>query len=494
MFLQDLFESIQQTIYMDAWETLTKSVKEWADNVGMPKLKAKLPMSKLEKFNDENDPEGEKRNNFLSDIRDDAEYLLSSYRDDFDEELMDELIASVKHTMEISLQDFARNYIEEKLGKIEPFDPDEYDKSRDFEKQTAKRHYQLQHIIVQLQTDGKYKTNNTPKTSGGYFQKNLGKGDLNTEYEKNNFNVQNKGRELGVGINIYTSKDNLQQFVRDYLLDKFEEFYFGESLGERDNPNKKYFKSILSTFTHEVIHLEQDTRKYMNKNQSYTTGITYTPNVKNRLAQAKKTNSGKGSDKLNPNNASYRHYKAGKRGKPDHLGDDNYDSASFIDYLGTAHEIEAHAAGAAGDAIGEMLSDRYRDHNHYSKVDKQIAINQWIDQVIEDAKNGVFPHSRSAGYYLDYIKEKISNIDKVIKIKRDAEGNIDPSRSKYPAAKVDILHRKVWRIFMTKFIKHLLAYKKPIPWEYEDDYRKEYPEPRKAKIGGITQKIKPVVN
>ncbi len=445
-------EDVNQTILIDAYKAC-KKVTDTFINANMESYKeamsqdercAKLflEIESLKKAKDALDddyrnPEYDRIGTRLSD----AMSELLNYTDIEDPDFIKRMVDAYKYQLETGLKQVATDAVEEKYGKIDRFDfekmykenPNSWD--RDLKKYNL---WFLQHILVHINVvksedlTPEANEKGTMRDSGGHFNRN----GNNNEYQ----NVAGSegvdfNNEQTSGITIFVNYEKTWQMLLAEFKVRFEEKLFGEPFSDREF--ELYIGKIVSTFVHEYVHLLQ----YINKlNTSGWIGrdLTYIPNGK----RAKYFRHNKATDRS-------ERVKSGKR-IPDYLGGNWKDITPerYANYFGSSHEIEAHAAGAAADIVKGFLNNQY-NHRQYS----QSEMNHFIDDALESLKFGYADSVGSLKSYEDHIKAQIKQVDS-----RIGQGQ--------PLPKADELHRKVWRIFMTKLVKALLQFKKPI----KDDY------------------------
>jgi hypothetical protein len=420
---QIILEKIEAPLYQIARDAILKKLPEWAEYIFEHDIKPLLDPSIFKKqkyylnlYKKNNDIESyENSQNYQIKIYDKIHEILW-FSDKEKDEKYDHIISTFKYTIENVLQNVIKSYIENMFGKIEMYSPGSL-----YSDVKQKNLYWLRYIIVDIDINAKFKSGK-PKTSGGFFSEN-------PEYH---FKNVDKGL-IGQGIKIFADGNKLWEAARDYIIYYFSKKFFGES--EPPYSLENFLSNILPTFVHETTHLEQRTRKYLSKGSGYNYGISYTPEKKKR----------------NPNK------NIGNRGHPSRLqNEENIDDLEWIEYFGTDHEIEAHAASAAASIIHNMYA-------HDPDI-KQYQINNDIDSVIKDLQSGIFPsEAYSLLSYENYFKNLALKMLRYRKWKDERTIN-----------KINIGARKVWTIFLKKVIKHLLSYKKSNP-EYNPKYRLPYP-------------------
>lgn len=443
-----LFEDIKQTIVLQAYRNCQNTIKEFVKG-HLPEFKRMAVPAELlvdlDLLNhdyeqiDFSSSKYDKLSNKISNLKD--EIYNAAYGFKFDLNVTDQWIRNLLDQIELTLESTIKDSIQAKYGTIEKYNWDQ----ESFNDIVKKNLYFLQHILVHIDTAGtKY---NQPVTSGGYFRQTVVRhhGDFDLERAKD-IDFSNYYTS---GIKIYASKDKIWHMLRRQLLDQLQVQLYGEIISEpsHDETVEYFLKSILGTFVHEYVHLIQYVERSISQAKNPRMighGMTYvpTPGVARGRRQRKTNN-------------DYRWVRAGKRGASDRLGGDTLPTqAQYENYFGTSHEIEAHAANAASDMVQEFLDQeqkrRWRTPN---ERDFQINLNNFIDQSIENLKYGYASYTGSLGDYYRFIKDRIVQVDQEVGM---------------PLPKADIMHRKVWRIFITKLVKALQAYKKPVPkapWE-----------------------------
>lgn len=364
---------------------------------------------------------------------------------------------------EALLQRVATAYIEDRYGEIDRTADENYE-------DRSKRHlFFLQHIVVRIRTDAVNAKTGEAKDAGGHFSR-FGGVDWDTAYTRGHVDPRN---DLSVGINLDTSVEKLRTLLQQATFRAMHEDLYGEDSSDWHNISHDVLDDMLDTFVHEVTHLEQNIRfelenrqRPLEKQSVKGWGISYLPRP------------GKGKDRKIGYHPKHRYrygakgkskpWKMGKRGHPSHLEGDDYSGGRWEEYLGTAHEIEAHANSAAAALIAEHFKNS--DFPWVSEMERNRQLNEFIDDAIRSLTWGSLMNVHSLRSYRDYIRSRIDRIDQSLGTKP-----IKPGR--YPLPKVDQLHRKVWRIFMKKLVNALLAYKKPVEPDSWDD-----PPPRTGKL------------
>ena len=140
---------------------------------------------------------------------------------------------------------------------------------------------------------------------------------------------------------------------------------------------------------HEVGHLEQSIRRQLAGPGRGRESFTVLPDPekrRNRVQDWKpdreKRLRGSPTSKHNRKGYKDRVYRAGRRGRPSMLGNDDYSDNEFREYLGTRDEIEAHAMGTAASMVAEWRKEQSR----YSDYNNQRNLNAAIDDMIEGLK------------------------------------------------------------------------------------------------------------
>lgn len=331
-------------------------------------------------------------------------------------DLYGHVIFNFKFMLEKVLQQTAMNYIQSKLSGLGDLSF-------------------LKQILVDLDYRAKSKSGK-PKKAGGYYQHSPKSGEFSA------------GGDDMRGIKLYTTRDSLWEAACYILFHGIQREMFGEA--EPDRELSALLSEILPTFTHEVVHLEQDLRKQFRGSAGGLGGLSYTPQDKKRPSIMRQTN----------NRGLYARFRGGKRGLPSRLGDmENIEWTEWVEYFGTDHEIEAHAAGAAAAMIHDIIRDTER--SSYYQNNPQVAINNYVDGAIEDLQAGFLPNDHhSLRDYQNYIREQGYKLLRLRKWKDERALN-----------KINIGARKVWKIFLTKVVKHLLAYKKTVIDPYQENPR-----------------------
>lgn len=357
------------------------------------------------------------------------------YDSDPDPEIIEDFI----DTLELHLQDLARDYMEVQFGKVEKYNKDEpYDEIK------KKNLYWLQHIIVQIDTKSKDKTTGQPKTGGGYFSKYPQKDNVHSRSSQN-IDLSN---EISNHVNIYSSVANLWEVLIHRLLERDSVNRYGDS--GFDNPIPSFVKPIIRTFVHEVVHMEQYARASMRQQQTdkgFRRG-DYSM-IPNPDQPRPKLNTYDRKDSRGPEKQKggyFRTYRGGRRGNETYdIGNYSSDLNRWAAYLGSVNEIESHAAHLASELYSDFAEGnpfRYA----YSVNSKQRVINDFVDHAIENVKWGYMPEN--------------SYENMIAKTAREAAKKPNPT----PREKQFL---KVWKLYLRKVIKHLQSYKKPVP---DEDY------------------------
>lgn len=476
MRIADLFENealtegLSRVSVTEVWDRVTKAVERWVRDT-MPRAKSALVPGMMEDLDaleaerrrletEEGWQAGARLTNRISNLRDD---INGRFKSGIVEQRFG--LDSFKAMIEHELQEIAREHIERTFGKIEPME-----RGKDYDTQRSKHLYWLQHIVVTLRMGALNKKTGREKTGGGYFAKWLpSNDDFDTLYYRDNVD---KMQDLGVGIALFAAEKDVLKLIRNLLTNELQEEVYGEPMLGDELP--AWLQDTLDTYVHEVAHLEQDVRRQLSSRAAgrypRDHGISYTPAPKDRKASEYRGNEKplkRGPDTEKNRKASSRSYMAGKRGNPDRLSDDDFsDPVRLTDYYGTAHEIEAHAAGAAANIVSAFKREEASRRRRYRDVtDDQLRLNEFIDSSVSDLKSGYWPEHHSVRQMLTLMRDKIVPAD----------------------GKADIGHRKVWRIFMTKLIRYLMSFRKDVEWTDPEDWRRgEAPQPRASKAGDIT--------
>jgi hypothetical protein len=491
MQLHELFltEAIEQTLYADAFHALRKALPQWVhDNyevfiqsMGGSVASLRMQAKDADKayYQDDYDAKAVDRASAIRDkfyeacckARDSANFR-SSFEHDF------------RDQVERALQDCARRHIESRLGEIVP-----YDHSVDGGQlsELDKNLYWLTHIAVHLKTDGVNAKTGQKKTGGGYF----------SHYPKNSefsgsatVRALDKFTEMYQGIVIYISADQIWNAFSEMFTARMQEDLFGESMVE-GSPLEKFLRLILPTFVHEVIHMEQYSRKRLAVNArqrvgpnaknpwNRSAGITYVPTPGQGRPKVQMW-VGRGNNPKDPND-NYLRFRAGKKGTPDFMGDDDWDNLLRVtNYYATSHEIEAHAAATAAELLSNHIEHATVRGSRYDTdpISQQRDLNETVRELVQKIADGYKSYEGRLGQYRAYMRDNIPD--------RPAIQN-DPVTGKASMVKADIEHRKVWRLFITKLIKHLMAYVKPVSASEEQrEYYDLSQEPTTSKAGKLT--------
>lgn len=448
MKIWQILEAIEAPLYSIGLESIQNGIKEWLP--GIMKLLDQYTY-KAQYRNQVSQIQDDGYSDHRAKLRDDQ------YQREYETLIHDEnpalhetLVKSFKTMLEKQLREAAVSYIESRFGKIERMVKGE--RYEDLEK----RHlYFMQYILVHIDTESVYKTG-APRTDGGYFMSRPDKNKFGNASSQENVDW---GNELGYGIKIFTSENSIWLASITPIMEALHTEHFGEYVG-RDNGLPDLLKRILPIWAHEVIHAEQQTARWVLGKKSYKHdwGMTYTPQKKKRPQV----------DRYNRNLEIMQRFKrGGNRGFPSHLGSDaaggtDIQMAEWIEYFGTAHEIEAHAAGAAASIVHDLI----QQSETYTPYSRQRMFNQSIDMTIQNIANGNIPdNAGSLNSYYNHIRNEAM---RYLRLKTSARDR-DMSRDPRVLNKVDIGARKVWTIFLTKFAKHLQSYKTAVPdWSDRD--------------------------
>jgi hypothetical protein len=188
------------------------------------------------------------------------------------------IIKDMKNRIERELQNFSRDYIENiefntKDGKKKlKIGLSNIDETRNVEKVLDVPLYWLQHIIVELKISNS-NIDDISKKGGGYFDRyprNIGS---DHEYANAEYNPKN---QFAVHIVIYSEMFKWREMIHEEMTRIFDIELYGES--SEGNNISKFTRPMVSTFLHELTHLEQDTRARVRNPYYRSHGITYTPN------------------------------------------------------------------------------------------------------------------------------------------------------------------------------------------------------------------------
>lgn len=461
MRIEDILqEAIEAPLYSMGLEFVQNGIKQWSPEI----LKLLDQYTYKAQYRDQvRQLHDEGWSDQRSKLRDDQyqrEYdvLVSNENPAFHETL----VKTFKEMLEGQLRTATISYIESQFGKVERMVPGEsYDELR-------KRHlYFMQYVSVHIDTNAVSKKGR-PKRGGGYFTKFPSKSEFGDTWSQENVDW---GNELGYGIKLYATENSIWLGSLTPILENLHIEHFGE-YADRDDGLNNLLKKIMPTWVHETVHAHQWTRRSTLGKDSfkYDWGLTYTPQKKKRPTV----------DRYNRSLEIMQRYKrGGLRGFPSHLGnEENIEMGEWIEYFGTAHEIEAHAAGAAASIIHDFIQneDTYTDNNR-----RQEDLNHNIDAMIQDIANGYIPDDAgSLNSYYDHIRNEAM---RYLRLKSSARDR-DMSRDPRALNKVDIGARKVWTIFLTKMVKHLRSYKKAVPTWSERDPRLRTPALPKPTLPG----------
>lgn len=429
-----LAEAIYSPLYNTARENLNKSITQWGSEQADALGKTNSSLITMEKQRQNLLAQHEQTQDWK--IYDKASEMLHQqyeiYYDlvadaDSDTQLHQKIVNSFKKMVEDSLRETAKQHVESLFGPIDQYT------SKDFDEIKMKNLYWLRFIIVDIDITATYPKSGHPRTGGGYFNIYPSKEQHTDEYSQTQVQW---GDQLGVAIKIYSSENELWMAARETILHVQARKFFGES--DRDDALNKWLSNVMPTFVHELVHLEQRSRKQVKRGPGHVHGISYTPQVKGRNFKSWKT----GHEET---------VRGGVRGRPSHLTDiENVNTSEWIEYFGTDHEIEAHAAGAAAAIVHDFGNDP-----HY--------MNYNIDNVIRNISMGYLPDNvPSIQHYETHIK---NNASKLLRLRA--------WKDERALSKINIGARKVWTIFLSKLVKHLQSYKKP---EYNEnpDYKLAY--------------------
>ncbi len=447
-----IFEAISGPLYNNARDMVIRKIREWAEY----EIKTEIDQRQdsgmdIEARRQELLAQFEKENNYK--IWDQAQELFHTRYDVISNlignaghtknELYQQVVSSFKFTVEGALRITARQHIVDQFGEIN-------DENLSW----------IKYIIVELDTQGVYPKSGRPKTGGGYFQRYPSRDEFADVYSQH---VVPWGPVVGKhaqAIKLYTSIDKIWYAASESLYHHYAREFFGESEGDAEL--EKWLSELLPLFVHELVHLEQRTRGELRGKKTHTMGISYTPQTKVRPKIGSNYSSG-----------SMRWVRGGLRGHPTHLGDDieSISMPEWLEYFGTDHEIEAYSAGAAAEIVHGLTV------NSRNSYDAKEQLNRGIDDAVRSLAAGYWPsEAHSIQTYHDEIKEKASKLLRLRKWKDERALN-----------KINIGWRKVWKIFMTKVVKHLQSYKTPEKYpiyrdkegfERDRDPRLKFPIPK----------------
>lgn len=358
--------------------------------------------------------------------------------------LYQDMLDSFKFMLEGMLVRTARQYLKDKLG-------DHLD--------TAGLGSWLNRnaILVDLNYTSTYKSGR-PRQGGGYYQHFPAQGEF-TDSRSNGISMAD--RSISRGIKVFTTPEALWMAACWSILHSMAREMFGDNPPDRELSS--LLQDILPTYNHEVVHLEQALRKHVIGGKgSGLGGLSYTPIPgKKRPSVSRETTF---------NNVAQ--FRGGIRGKPSRLADEeNTSPEEWTEYFGTDHEIEAHAAGAAAGIVHDAIRDAEASGAYQSK---EVWLNQYIDNAIQELQSGWLPSNHySLKRYWDDIRQTGYRLLKYRKHKDERDLN-----------KINIGARKVWTIFVRKLIKHLQAYKKPLPTNNQRDPRLRTPAIPKPNLPG----------
>jgi hypothetical protein len=442
MQLNELFlaEAIEQTLVVASHDELKKAFDEFVHN-SLPEISKFVGVSRYERqYQYTKAAYGESDydawDKYVAPARDkifdnwDSRKLTSLKLGD---EFRDELLLELKHVLELTFQDVARDYFERKFGKIESIDQD-----GDFSSQLKSKNLNwLQHILVNLDFKGVSDTNTQRKqTGGGYFAQTPNKGHFNTRYAQTEVDWQT---DLSQGIKIYCDQNGLWAAIVSGAYDALCEEYLGEA-ADSEQQFEKWIAKCIPTFVHEVVHMEQDTRiRVKNQQGQYPksgwlgTTMLPSPNKKRpsvtdytkKITQRKGK---RGAPNRDPNGVPYP--------SPD---DPNYKQKvedynnQWAEYLGDQIEIEAHASGMAAKLILQWLQENRR--YNYSPDSRQSSLNHHISYLIKEISDGYTPNEYSFSHYQRFIK------------------------SKSPDHKI---YARVWRRFIKALVRNLQNHQKQV--------------------------------
>ncbi len=457
-----LYEVIEAPLYQNGYQAVMAGVKQWVQETMKVvdqytyKTQYRDQVRQYPADDDSNDS-FEKRDS-LRDDQYDREY--TTLVGDENRALHELLVKTFKEMLEKQLREAAIGYMEGQFGKIERTVPKE-----NYEELQKRHLYFMQYIIIDIDIAATYKSGK-PRTSGGYMQSSPSKNEFTDTWSKGNVDW---GNELGFGIKLYSTDNAIWLAAVGVLVESLHIEHFGE-IQERKEGFPNLLKNILPTWVHEVVHVEQWTRRrLLNKNfYKYDMGMSYTPQQKKRPAFTRYNKDLEVNQKFK---------RGGTRGFPSHLNAiENADTAEWIEYFGTSHEIEAHAAGAAAHFLHDIMQDEGRHRsNFYSDDYRQSQINYAIDNIINDISHGyIETNIHSLGSYYNLIRNEAMRYIRLKSAKRD----YDISRDQRVLNKIDIGARKVWTIFLSKLIKHLQSYKKTAADWSERDPRFRLPMPK----------------
>ncbi len=357
-----------------------------------------------------------------------------------DDHFRQETISEMIHILELTLQDVARDYMEEKFGKIEPIAKRQLDFDEFKNELATKNLVWLEHIIVHLDYSSEQK-------SGGHFNTHASSSEYNTRYAQSEINPQT---DLSQAIKVFVDDDKLWAAFVVEIRDAVVEEYYGEGFKE-ENLFLDWAADVAPTFVHEVVHMEQEARLQMKLQKTGEhmpvtgrIGRTLLPNPEKKRVRVDGVLKGRkgGVDRRIDNG---------------HPNDPNYD-ARWADYLGDPNEIDAHAAGYAAKLILAWLKERDRYRHHGSSFESDL--NYYVDSVVADLTKGWTPEDYSLQSYKRFIHSKSAN---------------------------NRAYQKVWNRFLKRLATHLLSHKKAPPkkgWRErsKEDRLYSYDEPHRPNL------------
>ena len=461
MKIQDIiFEAIQAPLYNLGLESIKNGIKQWLPSIMALMEQYTYKAQYRDQVRQLQDDGWSDQRSKLRDDQYQREYELLIH--DENPAFHEHLVKTFKEMLEAQLRAASLSYLESQFGQVEKMVPGErYEDLR-------KRHlYFLQYLSVHIDTTATYKSGK-PRTAGGYFTKFPSKDEFQDTWSQQNVDWKN---QVGYGIKLYATENSIWLAAITPIMESLHIEHFGEYV-DRDNGLPNLLKKILPTWVHETVHAHQWTKRgVLGKDYyKYDWGMTYTPQKKKRPTV----------DRYNRTlQVTQRFKRGGTRGFPSHLeNEENSEMGEWIEYFGTAHEIEAHAAGAAAGIIHSLMQnlDQYYDADH-----QQRELNTDIDYMIKNISWGDIPdEGGSLRSYYNHIRNEAMRYLRLKTSARDRDMSRDP-RALY---KVDIGARKVWTIFLTKLVKHLQAYKKPVRSWSDRDPRLRTPELPKPTLPG----------
>jgi len=441
-----LHEAIQSPLYQQGYQAVQEGIQPWLEQFIIPLVnqytnKAQYEVEK-HSFGDQYDSDNYEQLARLRDNQYDREYKLL-VRDE-NPALHQKLVETFKNMLDEQLRTAALTHIENQFGKVE----------------------QLQHLIVDIDYQSQYKSGQ-PRTGGGFFTANAMSQKWSGEKWSDQYSqtINWESGEPAMAIKIYVSENRLWLAAVGTVIEHLHIEHFGEKQSENDNLND-LLQEVLPTWAHEVVHLEQAIRLRVKGTASGKPaahwGMSYTPMNKPRPKFRK----------YDPGTGAYMAKKSrgGRRGYPSHLSSlstgEPIEEPEWIEYFGSAHEIEAYAAGTAAELLHEILQN-----NQGYGYDRQHQINRDIDSFIQDIAQGYYPNVESLNNYHKYIRDQGYKLLRLRKWKDERTLN-----------KINIGARKAWTQFLSKCVKHLQAYKKPVNTYSERDPRLRTPEIRKPQL------------